>query len=125
MPNMMTMINVSDMGRSVKFYRETLGLKLRFESPGWSEFEVGNGVTLALHGGAQPSDSGVRSGEPVAGTASIGFGVENVDKACQELKAKGARFVMDPRDREREGVRLAVLVDPDGFPISLAQPLRR
>ncbi len=35
------MVNVSDMPRSVAFYRDTLGLRLKFESPGWSEFETG------------------------------------------------------------------------------------
>ena len=29
---------VSDMTRSVIFYRDVLGLPLRFESPGWTEF---------------------------------------------------------------------------------------
>lgn len=33
------MVNVSDMRRSVAFYRDTLGLRLKFESPGWSEFK--------------------------------------------------------------------------------------
>jgi len=32
----------------VKFYRDVLGLKLKFESPGWSEFVTGE-TTLALH----------------------------------------------------------------------------
>lgn len=29
---------VSDMRRSVSFYRDTIGLPLRFESPEWTEF---------------------------------------------------------------------------------------
>jgi catechol 2,3-dioxygenase-like lactoylglutathione lyase family enzyme len=32
---------VTDMNKAVKFYRDTLGLQLRFESPGWSEFATG------------------------------------------------------------------------------------
>jgi lactoylglutathione lyase len=46
------MVNVSEMPRSVAFYRDTLGLRLKFESPGWSEFETG-ATTLALHAAAQ------------------------------------------------------------------------
>jgi lactoylglutathione lyase len=42
------MVNVSDMNRSVAFYRDTLGLSVKFESPGWSEFQTG-ATTLALH----------------------------------------------------------------------------
>ena len=32
------MVNVSDISHSVAFYRNTLGLALKFESSGWSEF---------------------------------------------------------------------------------------
>ncbi len=39
---------VSDMKRSVAFYRDTLGLPLRFESPHWTEFATA-GASLALH----------------------------------------------------------------------------
>lgn len=35
------MVNVSDMSRSVAFYRDILSLSLNFESPGWSEFQTG------------------------------------------------------------------------------------
>jgi catechol 2,3-dioxygenase-like lactoylglutathione lyase family enzyme len=39
---------VADMGKAVTFYRDVLGLKVKFESPGWSEFVTGE-TTLALH----------------------------------------------------------------------------
>jgi hypothetical protein len=39
---------VADMDKAVKFYRDVLGLKVKFESPGWSEFVTGE-TTLALH----------------------------------------------------------------------------
>ena len=39
---------VSGMKRSVSFYRDVLGLPLRFEAPGWPEF-ANDGATLALH----------------------------------------------------------------------------
>ena len=32
---------VSDMSRSVKFYRDVLGFALRFELPEWTEFDSG------------------------------------------------------------------------------------
>src|SRR5450631_2867304 len=43
---------VSDMSRSVRFYRDVVGLPLKFESPGWTEFAT-DGATLALHAGAK------------------------------------------------------------------------
>ena len=116
-----TMIVVSDMQRSVEFYRDKLGLPLKFQSPDWTEFATGT-TTLALHGGGIPSTQ-PPAGDPskVAGACSIGFNVDDVDKTYEELKAKGIRFVMSPMQREGEGIKLAVAIDPDGLPVSFAQ----
>ncbi len=116
-----TMVIVSDMKRSVQFYRDTLGIPLKFESPDWTEFQTGT-TTFALHGGGVPrqyQDTGDQS--KTAGACSIGFNVDDVDKTYEELKAKGVVFVMPPAQREGEGIRLAVGLDPDGLPISFAQ----
>ena len=116
-----TMVIVSDMQRSVEFYRDKLGIPLKFQSPDWTEFATG-ATTLALHGGGVPA-AGPPTGDPskTAGACSIGFNVDDVDKTYEELKAKGIRFVMPPTQREGEGIRLAVAIDPDGLPISFAQ----
>jgi lactoylglutathione lyase len=116
-----TMVVVSDMQRSVEFYRDKLGIPLKFQSPQWTEFATG-ATTLALHGGGVPA-AGPPSGDPskTAGACSIGFNVHDVDKTYEELKAKGINFVMPPTQRETEGIKLAVAVDPDGLPISFAQ----
>lgn len=117
------MVNVSDMTRSVAFYRDTLGIALKFESPGWSEFETGATI-LALHGVPAPVDGeSAAPGGPTAGTCSIGFSVENLDETYANLQSQGARFVMPPTVREDEGIRLAVCLDPDGLAISLAEPI--
>ena len=122
------MITVSDMNRSVKFYRDTLGIAMKFESPGWSEFETGE-TTLALHGGGKPakpsaSGSGPADQEMAAGVCTIGFSVPDLDRSFRDLQSKGVRFVMQPTKREEEGILLAVFLDPDGMPISIAQSLR-
>jgi lactoylglutathione lyase len=116
-----TMVIVSDMKRSVEFYRDKLGIPLKFESPEWTEFATG-ATTLALHGGGSPreyQDTGDQS--KTAGTCSIGFNVDDVDKTYAELQAKGIPFVMPPTQREGEGIKLTVCLDPDGLPISFAQ----
>jgi lactoylglutathione lyase len=117
------MVHVSDMHRSVEFYRDTLGLRLKFESPGWSEFETGT-TTLALHGGppAGGGEATARSGH-VAGTCSPGFSVSDLNSTYAELRGRGARFVTPPTDQPAEGIRLAVCVDPDGLPISFAETM--
>lgn len=116
-----TMVVVSDMARSVEFYRDKLGISLKFETPEWTEFQTGT-TTLALHGGGV-ARTGPPAGDPSkqAGHCSIGFNVEDVDKTYQELQAKGIRFVMPPTQREGEGIKLAVAIDPDGLPVSFAQ----
>jgi lactoylglutathione lyase len=119
------MVNVADMSRSVKFYRDILGLALKFESPGWSEFQTG-ATTLALHHSrARGSGETQAPPEPVAGTSSIGFSVEDLEATHRELAARGARFVLAPTVQANEGIRLAVCVDPDGLAISFAEPLTR
>ena len=120
-----TMIIVSDMQRSVEFYRDKLGIPLKFQSPDWTEFATGT-TTLALHGGGVRNDQ-PPAGDPskMAGACSIGFNVDDVDKTYEELKAKGILFVMPPTQREGEGIKLAVGLDPDGLPISFAQLIKQ
>ncbi len=119
-----TMIVVSDMARSIEFYRDKLGIPVRFESPEWTEFDTG-ATTLALHGGGMvPEPSGADQSK-YAGTCSIGFNVKDVDRTFEDLKARGVNFVMPPTQREGEGIKLAVCVDPDGLPVSFAELLHR
>jgi lactoylglutathione lyase len=116
------MVMVSKMETSVKFYRDALGLKLKFESPGWSEFETG-ATTLALH---IASGAGTRAPEDSApGTLQLGFNVEDIERAAQTLKERGVRFVLEPTLRPQEGIKLAMLVDPGRDRISMAQTMRR
>jgi hypothetical protein len=48
---------VADMGRAIAFYRDVMGLPLKFQSPSWSEFETGS-VTLALHPASERNPPG-------------------------------------------------------------------
>ena len=115
------MVMVSDMKRSIRFYSEILGLKLRSESPEWTEFETGD-ATIALHGGGAKRETPPKpKALDSAGTCSLGFVVDDLDGVFRRLKSKGVRFTMPPTEREGEGIRLAVCLDPDGLPISLSQ----
>ena len=115
-----TMIVVSDMQRSIEFYRDKLGIPLKFESPAWTEFATGS-TTLALHGGGVPGPPPQGDPSKRAGACSIGFNVEDVDKTYEELQARGIQFVMPPTQRDAESIKLAVAIDPDGLPVSFAQ----
>jgi lactoylglutathione lyase len=91
------------MRKAFKFYREVLGLTLKFESPGWSEFVTGES-TLALH----PS-----SDKNPAGKIELGFTVADVEAFYREMSAKGVLFSMPPNKQDFGGV-LAQFVDSEG-----------
>lgn len=114
------MINVTDMDRSVQFYRDVLGIPLRFQSPGWSEFNT-PGTTIALHiaGGAAVERKG-----PTAGSVDIGWTVPDINAVCAELRTKGVTIAMEPTRSEGDSLILAIFLDPDGCPLSLAQIVR-
>ena len=48
---------VADMDKAIAFYRDTLGLELKFQSPFWSEFATGQ-TTLALHPASADNPAG-------------------------------------------------------------------
>ena len=118
------MINVSNMARSVAFYKDKLGIPMKFGTPEWTEFQTGT-TTLALHGGGKPQDAPKDPGTHYAGVCSIGFNVDNLDLAYEQLEAKGVHFVMPPTERPGEGIKLAVAVDPDGLAISFGQAAKK
>jgi len=94
---------VADMNRAVKFYRDVLGLQLKFESPEWSEFATGE-ITLALH----PATA-----KHSAGAVEVAFTVTDIQNSYQDLSAKGVRFTMPPTKQDFGGV-LAQFVDSEG-----------
>src|SRR3989442_363009 len=101
------MVVVSNMERSVAFYRDVLDLKLKFSTPDWSEFDVG-GVGLGLH----PESHELKVGDPRRQGVLIGFYTDDIAKTCVELTDKGAEFTLLPR--EEEFGKLAIFTDPDG-----------
>ena len=99
---------VSDMKRAVAFYRDELGLPLKFESPEWSEFATGP-TTLALH---------CASAEHAAGTVQLGFGVADARAFHQEKSAAGLKFTRLPKSEH--GAVLASFVDSEGAECSVS-----
>ena len=116
-------VAVSDMEKSVSFYRDQLGLSLKFESKDWTEFQTGT-TTMALHPARQKGSTETGSSDLVAGTCSLGINVLDLEAAFNDLQSKGVRFVMNPTERPGEGIRLAVCLDPDGLQISISQSIQ-
>ena len=94
---------VADMDKAVKFHRDVLSLKLKFESPGWSEFETGE-TTLALHPASDKNP---------AGKVELGFTVSDVEAFYREMTGKGVLFSMPPKKQDFGSV-LAQFVDSEG-----------
>ena len=112
---------VSDMSRSVAFYRDAVGLPLRFESPGWTEFAT-EGATLALHAGGEggAEASGPKEGGP--GQCRPGLSVANLDEFHRRMLERKVLCVQVPK--EVFGARVAQYADPDGLVISVGEERR-
>lgn len=106
---------VGDMGRSVAFYRDVVGLPLRFESPQWSEFETGD-ATLALHEAEAPGDGGETE---AAGRCRPGFSVPDLDAFHARMLEHGVPCAQEPK--LLFGTRIAQYIDPDGLTISVSE----
>ena len=111
-------VYVSDMQRSIQFYRDQLGFPVKMESPDWTEMHTGR-TTLALHIAA-PAE---RPTKIVPGDAHIGIEVLDLNKFYEEKKAKGVPFKMPPTMQEF-GRKMVVMTDPDGLPISVTEEVR-
>ena len=108
---------VSDMKASVSFYRDTLRIPVRFESPGWTEFAT-DGATLALHLGGSAGAKGDASSE-AAGQCRPGLRVPDLDAFHLRMVEKNVRCVQPPMSTF--GARLAQYADPDGLTISVGE----
>ena len=107
---------VRDMARAVTFYRDVIGLPLRFESPSWTEFNT-EGATLALHA----SQTGPKRDpeQHWAGQCRPGLSVPDLDQFHQRMIEHNVPCLQAPK--ETFGARIAQYVDPDGLAISISQ----
>jgi lactoylglutathione lyase len=99
-------VTVSDIGRSVAFYRDVLGLALRSRAgEDWAEFDVA-GTTVALHG--------TREGHaPPQGGATVVFEVDDLEGEMNALRGKNVTFDGEVAEVPGYG-RFVSFRDPDG-----------
>ncbi|HUZ12156.1 MAG TPA: VOC family protein [Caulobacteraceae bacterium] len=98
---------VADMDRAVSFYRDTFGLKLKFATPIWSEFDTGP-VTLALHPASERNP---------AGGVQLGFTTPELAERYAARDAEGVTFSAAPRSEH--GALLARILDSEGAEVRL------
>ena len=111
--------NVDDMEKSVAFYRDKLGLPVKYETADWVEFEAGN-MTIALRRyGSGPE------GRPELGVgegATIVFEVDDIEAARAELEGQGIKFISGVF--EYGSVKLAAFEDLNGNVLQIYQHVR-
>jgi lactoylglutathione lyase len=103
---------VSNMQKSIKFYGGTLGLPIKTKSKDWTEFFQDDTV-LALH----PAKKGsrIKTGSGIL----VGFEVSDINSTTKKLKEKKVKFYKRPKE-EPFGTH-AIIQDPDGHLISIAE----
>jgi lactoylglutathione lyase len=104
---------VSNMEKSIKFYSETLELPIKTRSKDWTEF-FNNDTVLALH----PAPKKKTIPKTGSGTL-VGFEVTDLDSTVKKLKERRVKFFKRPK--EEPFGKHAIVQDPDGHLISIAE----
>jgi len=118
-----TMIRVTDLDNSLKFYCDVLGMKLLRRH----DFEEGK-FTLAFVGFGGENDStvlelthnwDVKDYEHGTGYGHIAISVDDVYDACAKIRELGGNVVRDAGPMKGTTRVLAFVEDPDGYKIEL------
>jgi predicted enzyme related to lactoylglutathione lyase len=114
-------IVVKDFEKAVKFYTETVGLKVQVisEEHGWAELQGPDGGAV-LGIAKERSENFWKSGHNACPT----FTVENLEKAQESMSKKGTKFLGGVQEVPGH-VRLIMGVDADGNHFQLAQVLNK
>jgi len=114
--HMTAALGVSEIDRSIAWYRDVLGFELIYKLDDWGWAELRSPIADVSVGIGQTEDLEPRGG------ATLTFGVVDIAAARASLEARDVRF--DGETTEVPGmVRLATFYDPDGNTFMLAQQL--
>jgi len=118
-----TMLRVGDLDRSIAFYTEIMGMKLLRRQ----DYPDGK-FTLAFVGYGDEADNsvveltynwGVDGYEVGSGFGHIAVEVDDVYKACDEIRARGGKIIRDAGPMNAGSTVIAFVEDPDGYPVEL------
>jgi catechol 2,3-dioxygenase-like lactoylglutathione lyase family enzyme len=104
---------VKDLQRSISFYRDVLGMKLKYTIPGEFAFLDGGGIDLALRMTSEPVNPGL---------TEVVFDVLDIHGTYETLKSKGVVFPYPPRvvtGNEKSELFATDFRDPDGHVLSI------
>ncbi|MFC3606683.1 lactoylglutathione lyase [Stutzerimonas tarimensis] len=124
-----TMLRVGDLDRSLTFYTEVLGMTLLRRK----DYPEGK-FTLAFVGYGNEAENSVielthnwdtSQYDLGNGYGHIALEVEDVYKACEDIRARGGKIVREPGPMMHGTSILAFVEDPDGYRIELLSPQRK
>ena len=121
-----TMLRVGNLETSLRFYTEVLGMRLLRRK----DYPEGR-FTLAFIGYGDEADHTVLELTHNWDTQSYDLGnayghvaieVDDVDAACEEIRARGGKIVREAGPMKHSTTVLAFVEDPDGYRIELLGP---
>jgi lactoylglutathione lyase len=119
---------VQDLAECTAFYRDTFRLQYQGSDADSATFLLQDGLYLILLSPKGSADLLGTEGNSlkIAGgpRGLLAAGVEDVDAAYEELKAKGVTFVRPPTN-QRWGLRTAHFADPEGTLWEINQSIER
>ncbi len=120
-----TMLRVTDLERSLKFYTEILNMRLLRRS----DYPEGK-FTLAFVGYDDESEQAAlelthnwETNEYELGNAygHIALSTDDIYQTCEDIKAKGGEVVREAGPMKHGSTVIAFVKDPDGYMIELIQ----
>lgn len=120
-----TMIRVGNLDESLKFYTEVLGMRLLRKQ----DYPDGK-FTLAFIGYGEESETavieltynwGVDHYDLGTGFGHIAIGVDDINKAVEDIRARGGKLVREPGPMKHGSTIIAFIEDPTGYRIELIQ----
>lgn len=103
---------VEDFEKSLKFYKDILGLKVKSqEGNQFAGFDL-EGTEMAIFQKDGATAMFPKKFMGTGGGVNIGFQVEDINQACKELKSKGVKIFEGPKTTPW-GQKVAYFKDPD------------
>ena len=107
---------VKDLDKSIAFYHDLIGLPIKNQRRTWVDLGT-SGALLSLHPASLTAE---HIGSSIENGITIGFLVGDVQTAVTELREKGVKVYREIV--ERDAGKNAVVLDPDGYLVSLFEP---
>ncbi len=111
---------VNDFEKSLSFYRDVLGLKVNSQDGKFADFKL-EGTSLAIFEKDAAVTMFPKKHMSSGGGVVLAFQVDDVNKACEELKTKSVEIFEGPKTTDW-GQTVAYFKDPDGNIWEVSKP---